>query len=50
LGDDLLEMTSAEKHLGVLMDNSLATSQQCTLVVEKAKGIRDALQRVWPEG
>lgn len=38
LGYDLLEMSSAQKDLGVL-DNRLAISQQCTLVAKKANGI-----------
>ena len=39
LGDDLLERTSAEKGQDVLVDNRLAMSQQCVLVVKKASGI-----------
>ena len=39
LGDDLLEKSSVEKDLGVLVDNSLAVSQQCVLVAKKANGM-----------
>ena len=39
LGDDLLDRTSVEKDLGLLVDNRLAMSQQCTLVAKKANGI-----------
>ena len=39
LGHDLLERSSAEKDLRVLMDNRLAMSQQCALVAKKASGI-----------
>jgi len=38
LGDDLLERSSAEKDLGVLVDK-LSMSQQCTLVDKKVNGI-----------
>ena len=39
LGDDLLEWSSAEKDLCVLVDYRLAMSQQCTCVGKKANAI-----------
>ena len=42
---DLLEETSVEKDLGVLMDDRLAMSQQCALVVRKASGILGCIKR-----
>ena len=39
LGDNLLEMSSAEKEQGVLVDSRLAMNQQCALVAKKASGI-----------
>ncbi|GAB0187549.1 mitochondrial enolase superfamily member 1 [Grus japonensis] len=50
LGVDLLRSSSAEKDLGVLMDNKLSMSQQCALVAKKANGTWGALRRAWPAG
>uniref|UniRef100_A0A8B9CF24 Reverse transcriptase domain-containing protein n=1 Tax=Anser brachyrhynchus TaxID=132585 RepID=A0A8B9CF24_9AVES len=45
LGDDLLERSSEEKDLGVLVDNRLTMSQQCALVAKRASGILACIQR-----
>ena len=39
LGDDLLERSSVEKDLRVLVDKRLAMSQQCAVVTKKASVI-----------
>ena len=39
LEDDLLERSSVEKDLDVLVDSRLAMSQNCAIVAKKASGI-----------
>ena len=45
LGDDLLRRSSAEKDVGVLVNNRLAMSQQCALLARKANGILGCIKK-----
>lgn len=45
LGDDLLECSSAEQDLRVLVDNRLSVSQPCAPVAKKGIGILGCIRK-----
>ncbi|PKU41177.1 hypothetical protein llap_8517 [Limosa lapponica baueri] len=46
LGADLLDCSSVEKDLGVLVDNRMTISQQCDLVAKKANSILGCIKKI----
>jgi len=46
LGNDVLEISSMGKDLGVLVDNRLPKSQQCALAAKKANEILTCIKKI----
>jgi len=44
----MLERSTEERDLGVLVDSRVTMSQQCALMAKKANGSWGALRRAWP--
>jgi len=45
LGADLLESSSAERDLGLLVDDRLTMSQQCAFVAKRGNGILGSIEK-----
>ena len=45
LGTNMLERSSEEKDLGVLVNNSLTMNQQCALMAKKTSGILEYIKK-----
>jgi len=45
LGVDLLQSSSVERHMGVLVEDRLTRSQQCVLVAKKTNGILGCIKK-----